>query len=65
MPDDILITILSYLTVKEAAVTSHLSKRWRHLWRRTVHLDFEDNERKEQILLQPKLRLPARNRYIN
>ncbi|KAF5771071.1 putative leucine-rich repeat domain superfamily [Helianthus annuus] len=63
MSDDIIIRMLSYLTIKKA--TSHLSKRWRHLWCRTVHLDFEDNERREKILLQPKLRLTARNRYIN
>ncbi|KAJ0705238.1 hypothetical protein HanPI659440_Chr14g0571301 [Helianthus annuus] len=64
MSDDIIIRMLSYLTIKKATRVI-FKKRWRHLWRQTVHLDFEDNERREKILLQPKLRLPARNRYIN
>lgn len=36
LPDDILITILSLLTVEEAAATSILSRRWRYLWMHTT-----------------------------
>ncbi|KAK9181404.1 hypothetical protein WN944_024541 [Citrus x changshan-huyou] len=32
LPDDILICILSRLTIKEAAKTSNLASRWRYLW---------------------------------
>ncbi|XVF06094.1 hypothetical protein REPUB_Repub06bG0018400 [Reevesia pubescens] len=33
LSDDILIDILSFLTLKDAARTSVLSQRWRHLWK--------------------------------
>jgi hypothetical protein len=36
--DDILIKILSLMTVREAAVTDVLSTRWRHLWESVDHL---------------------------
>lgn len=38
LPDDILIKILSLMTVHEAAVTDVLSTRWRHLWEFVDHL---------------------------
>ncbi|ESR49055.1 hypothetical protein CICLE_v10033921mg [Citrus x clementina] len=41
LPDDILISILSRLTIDEAARASVLSYRWRYSWRFfTVSLDF-------------------------
>ncbi|XP_012836239.1 PREDICTED: FBD-associated F-box protein At4g10400-like [Erythranthe guttata] len=40
LPDDILISIISRLTVTEAVSTSILSKRWRHLHNYTTRLDF-------------------------
>jgi hypothetical protein len=36
MPDDILVKILSLVTIREAAMTDCLSSRWRHL-RENVH----------------------------
>ena len=41
LPDDILIKILSLVTVSDAAMTSCLSTRWRHLWKNVDHLIFD------------------------
>ncbi|KAM7480148.1 hypothetical protein LguiA_028361 [Lonicera macranthoides] len=44
LPDDILIAILSHLTMKEAASTTVLSHRWDDLWMHTTGcLDFDDS----------------------
>ncbi|KAJ9539979.1 hypothetical protein OSB04_026485 [Centaurea solstitialis] len=45
LPDEILVSILSSLPLKEAAATSLLSRRWRYLWCQTDRLLFEDMER--------------------
>lgn len=41
LPDDILINIISKLTLMEAARTCVLSSRWRYLWTFTTALDFD------------------------
>ncbi|CAI9106877.1 OLC1v1006117C1 [Oldenlandia corymbosa var. corymbosa] len=41
LPDEILVCILSFLSLEAAARTSLLSKRWAHLWLSVASLDFE------------------------
>ncbi|EYU19995.1 hypothetical protein MIMGU_mgv1a027146mg, partial [Erythranthe guttata] len=65
LPDDILVSILSRLTLKEAAVTSNLSRRWRYLWTNVTGLDFDANETLDSIAANPKLRSSERPKYIN
>ena len=65
MPDDILVSILSLLPLKDAGVTSLLSRSWRYMWCRSVRLDFEDYERMLKIVAQPSLRNQERSRYIH
>ena len=44
LPDEILNSILSFLTLKQACTTSVLSHRWKHLWQFfTGSLNFDYN----------------------
>uniref|UniRef100_UPI0005C8973D F-box/LRR-repeat protein At3g58900-like n=1 Tax=Fragaria vesca subsp. vesca TaxID=101020 RepID=UPI0005C8973D len=42
LPHEILVSIVSLLSLKEAAATSVLSKRWQNLWKYTMTLNFQD-----------------------
>ncbi|MBA0561673.1 hypothetical protein Golob_018476 [Gossypium lobatum] len=44
LPDDVLLTILSLLTLKQAVATSILSPRWRYLWTSLHTLNFRYEE---------------------
>jgi hypothetical protein len=41
LPNDILSSIISLISVREAATTSILSKRWRYLWTTSSNLDLD------------------------
>ena len=60
MPDEILISVISHLSLKEAARTSILARRWRYLWQYSVSdLDFEASQRIHDYLIE------CHNRSIN
>ncbi|KAK9278525.1 hypothetical protein L1049_028093 [Liquidambar formosana] len=49
MPNEILACIISWLTIKEAASTSVLSKRWQYLWPfSTGSLDLDGSKKKQE-----------------
>ncbi|GMI97933.1 hypothetical protein like AT5G60610 [Hibiscus trionum] len=56
LPDEILILVLSFMTMKEAAKTSVISRRWQSLWTFHPCLEFDGS----QALLQ--LRRPNKRR---
>ncbi|XP_049349526.1 FBD-associated F-box protein At5g38590-like [Solanum verrucosum] len=64
LPDDILVYILSFLTIKEATYTSLLSKRWLPVWKYIPRLDFDATEPLHQVFLNHKLRKMHMKKYV-
>ncbi|XP_049353868.1 F-box/LRR-repeat protein At3g58900-like [Solanum verrucosum] len=64
LPDEILVYILSFFTVKEAADTSLLSRRWLNLWTYIDHLDFDATKYLDQVFVQPKLQKGHMDKYL-
>lgn len=66
LSDEILIFILSFLTIKEAAVTSRLAKRWRYLWASSSSsLNFDAEETLNKVAVQNELLDEERVKYVN
>ncbi|GFP79980.1 probable fbd-associated F-box protein at1g32375 [Phtheirospermum japonicum] len=50
LPDHLIIQIFSLLEVKQSAITSVLSKRWRYFWRESPRLIFrEESSRSKKV----------------
>lgn len=65
LPHEILVSILSLLTLKEAVRTSVLSRSWKKLWTYTAgSLDFEDLKTKHGILDNTKSLRVERFKFI-
>ncbi|XP_075083333.1 putative FBD-associated F-box protein At5g56430 [Nicotiana tabacum] len=53
LSDELLVAILSYLSLKEAATTSLISRRWRYLWQYTSGcLEFYDVDKRPEAALE-------------
>lgn len=74
LPDDIIVFMLSFLALKEAAVTSLLGKRWRYLWASISNLNFDAEVRLHKIAAaimdkkdrgEPELLNTERTKYVN
>nr|XP_016447010.1 PREDICTED: F-box/LRR-repeat protein At3g26922-like [Nicotiana tabacum] len=64
LPEEILVYILSFLTVKEAADTSVLSRRWLRLWTCIPRLDFDATKPLDEVASQFKLRKRHMKKYL-
>ncbi|KAL7095438.1 hypothetical protein ACP275_10G023900 [Erythranthe tilingii] len=65
LPDDILVVILSLLSVKEAASTSILCSRWINLWKHTNSLDFDgDAALYKTARLKKELQFNEMRKYV-
>ncbi|XP_004305027.1 PREDICTED: F-box/FBD/LRR-repeat protein At5g56420-like [Fragaria vesca subsp. vesca] len=65
LPDDLIVSIVSLLPLKEAAATSVLSTRWRHIWTFVTTLDFH-HDILFQLRSYKRVRIESElDRYLN
>uniref|UniRef100_A0A5B7A1Y3 F-box domain-containing protein n=1 Tax=Davidia involucrata TaxID=16924 RepID=A0A5B7A1Y3_DAVIN len=64
LPDEVLALILSGLSLREAAATSVMSRRWKNLWTFITSLDFDVLETLNDIELELTLCETEKPRYI-
>ncbi|CAH9091756.1 unnamed protein product [Cuscuta epithymum] len=64
LPDDILVSILSSLPLKDAGRTSVLSSRWKNMWKNTSHLNFVDDSALDKIGKDQRQRNMERSKYV-
>lgn len=65
LPDEILVFILSFMTLKEAAVTSVVARRWMPLWASISHLYFDAAKSLHRFTFRPDLYELEREKYVN
>ncbi|XP_040369631.1 probable FBD-associated F-box protein At5g38565 isoform X2 [Rosa chinensis] len=54
LPDEILVSILSLLPLKEAQATSILSRRWQYVWAYCTTLNFDDEKNLVRLRLSDR-----------
>ncbi|CAH1445383.1 unnamed protein product [Lactuca virosa] len=64
LPEDVLLVIMSLLSLKDAVVTGSLSTRWRFLWCKLHKLEFDAGETLNDIVTDRKLLREARSKFF-
>ncbi|XP_061993590.1 putative F-box protein At1g49610 [Rosa rugosa] len=66
LPDEILVSILSLLPLKEAQATSILTRRWQYVWAYCTTLNFDDEKNLVRLRLSDREALELEMcRYVN